>query len=73
MSYKQLTENERCQIYTLLKVGIKLKAIAAELNRHPSTITRELKRNQTRFMLTAMTDNIKRRVAIHAEMLVLAG
>jgi len=46
MSYKQLTENERYQIYTLLKVGFSLKAIAAELNRHPSTISRELKRNK---------------------------
>ena len=34
MSYKQLTENERYQIYTLLKVGFSLKAIADELNRH---------------------------------------
>jgi transposase, IS30 family len=46
MNYKQLTENERYQIYTLLKVGFSLKAIAAELNRHPSTISRELKRNK---------------------------
>ena len=46
MSYKQLTENERYQIYTLLKVGFSLKAIADELNRHPSTISRELKRNK---------------------------
>lgn len=46
MSYNQLTENERYQIYALLKVGFSLKAIAAELNRHPSTISRELKRNK---------------------------
>lgn len=48
MNYKQLTEHERYQIYTLLKVGFRLKAIAAELNRHPSTISRELKRTQQR-------------------------
>ena len=46
MSYNQLTENERYQIYTLLKVGFSLKAIADELNWHPSTISRELKRNK---------------------------
>ena len=46
MSYKQLTENERYQIYTLLKVGFSLKAIADELNQHPSTISREPKRNK---------------------------
>lgn len=46
MNYKQLTKNERYQIYTLLKVGFSLKAIAAELNRHPSMISRELKRNE---------------------------
>jgi transposase, IS30 family len=46
MNYKQLTENERYQIYTLLKVGFSLKAIAGELDRHPSTISRELKRNK---------------------------
>jgi len=32
-----------------------------------------LKRNQTRFMLTAMAYNIKRGAAIHAEMLLLVG
>ncbi len=45
MYYKQLTENERYQIYTLLS-GISLKAIVGELmNRHSSTISREVKRN----------------------------
>ena len=46
MSYNQLKENERYQIYTLLKVGFSIKAIADELNRHPSTISRELKRTK---------------------------
>ena len=45
MSYHQLTENERYQIYALLKVGLTQKEIADQLNRSPSTISRELKRN----------------------------
>lgn len=45
MHYSQLTENERYQIYTLLKVGLNKTAIAAQLGRSPSTISREIARN----------------------------
>jgi IS30 family transposase len=45
MNYKQLTENERYQIYILLKAGFKKKDIASSLGRAASTITREIKRN----------------------------
>jgi len=45
MNYRQLTENERYQIYILLKAGMKKKHIALKLERDPSTITREIKRN----------------------------
>lgn len=45
MSYTQLTEVERYQIQAFLKAGYSQKAIADELNRHPSTIGRELSRN----------------------------
>lgn len=45
MSYTQLTEIERYQIKAFLKAGYSQKAIADELNRHPSTIGRELARN----------------------------
>tara|TARA_B100000953_G_scaffold294506_1_gene284376 strand:+ start:196 stop:1161 length:966 start_codon:yes stop_codon:yes gene_type:complete len=45
MSYTQLTEVERYQIQAFLKAGYSQKAIAGELNRHPSTIGRELSRN----------------------------
>lgn len=48
MNYKQLTENERYQIYALIKTGMKNNAIAKELNRHASTISREIKRNTGR-------------------------
>ena len=46
MNYKQLTENERYQIYTMKKPGYSQKDIANFLDRDPSTISRELVRNQ---------------------------
>jgi IS30 family transposase len=45
MSYSQLTENERYQIYILNKAEYNQKEIADALNRSPSTISRELHRN----------------------------
>lgn len=46
MKYHQLTENERYQIYVLMKAGLTQKQIAEELDRDPATISRELKRNR---------------------------
>jgi IS30 family transposase len=45
MNYKHLTQEERYQIHALKRQGIKLGRIAAELGRHRTTISRELKRN----------------------------
>lgn len=45
MSYNQLTEHERYQIYALRKAGHTQKEIAELLERSPSTISRELARN----------------------------
>lgn len=45
MTHKQLTENERYQIYALKKAGLTQKEISVQLVRSPSTISRELKRN----------------------------
>ena len=45
MSYHQLTENERYQIYALKKAGHSQKEIATTLGRSPSTVSRELRRN----------------------------
>ena len=45
MTYKHLTQEERYQIHALKRQGIKLGCIAAELCRHRTTISRELKRN----------------------------
>jgi IS30 family transposase len=46
MNYKQLTQEERYQIYALKKAGKKQKDIANELSRSASSISRELKRNK---------------------------
>ena len=43
--YKQLSLDERCQIARLQADGLSLGQIAAALDRAPSTISRELKRN----------------------------
>ena len=45
MNYKQLISEQRYTIFILLQQGIKKKDIAAAINVHPSTITREIKRN----------------------------
>ena len=46
MNYNQLTEHERYQIYSLKKAGHNQKEIAELLERHPSTISREINRNE---------------------------
>lgn len=45
MSYKQLTHEQRYQIYALLKIGHTQTEIARVIQRHKATISRELKRN----------------------------
>lgn len=45
MNYKQLTKNERYQIYALMKAGHTRKEIAGLLHRSVSTISREIIRN----------------------------
>jgi len=45
MAYQQLTLEERTMIYGFCKVGFSITEIAVELNRHKSTISREIKRN----------------------------
>ncbi|NHB88474.1 IS30 family transposase [Photorhabdus tasmaniensis] len=46
MTYIQLTETERYQIFSLKEAGFSQLFIAESLKRSPSTISRELKRNQ---------------------------
>jgi transposase, IS30 family len=43
--YKQLSQEERIQIQTLLKEKMSVRKIAGRLGRKPSTISREIKRN----------------------------
>ena len=43
--YHHLTTPERCQIYALKASGYSLRAIAREMSRSHSTISRELRRN----------------------------
>jgi IS30 family transposase len=45
MNYKQLTLQKRYQITALIKAGLNQKSIAFEVGVNPSTISRELKRN----------------------------
>jgi len=44
--YTHLTQDERYQIAVLLKAGKRQYQIAALMNRHPSSISREIKRNR---------------------------
>jgi len=45
MSYQQLTQEQRYQIYAMKKVGFKQNQIAAEISVHPSSVGREVSRN----------------------------
>jgi len=45
MRYEQLTLQERYQIRCLQKIGFSISFIAKRLNRHKSTISREVRRN----------------------------
>jgi IS30 family transposase len=46
MSYHQLTSEERYALSLLRKQGLSQRLIARALDRHPSTISREVRRNQ---------------------------
>ena len=44
MSYQHLKISERAKIETLLELVFSIRAVAKQLNRNPSTISREIKR-----------------------------
>lgn len=49
MTYRQLTLQERYALAVLHRHGVSLRAIARALSRAPSTVSRELRRNATRY------------------------
>ena len=67
MSYKHLTTFERTRIEVLSKMGYSTRQIAAQLNRHHSTIARELKRNTQKTYQAELAEKLagKRRLACH--------
>ena len=69
-NYHQLSSEQRYQIEALLKSGTNQKTIALILEVHPSTISRELKRNtpkRGRGALTYRAVNAQRRTSIRHE------
>lgn len=46
MTYKQLTQEQRYQIYAFMKAGFTQKQIALQIRVHPATVSRELRRNR---------------------------
>src|SRR2546423_3030296 len=46
MTYRQLTQEQRYQIYACMKANWSQHNIAAEIGVHPSTVSRELSRNR---------------------------
>lgn len=48
MPYKHFSRDERLSLATLKRAGFKQKEIARQLNRHPSTVSRELSRGAMR-------------------------
>jgi len=45
MNYNHLTINERACVYQIKQMGLSIRKIATALDRSPSTISRELIRN----------------------------
>jgi IS30 family transposase len=45
MTYQQLTQEQRYQIYALMKTGHQQTEIAAVVGVHKSTVSREIRRN----------------------------
>ena len=64
MSYKHLNTFERTRIEVLSKMGYSTRQIAQQLNRHHSTIARELKRNTQETYQAELADELagKRRL-----------
>ena len=67
MSYHHLSTFERTRIEVLSKMGYSTRRIAKQLNRHHSTISRELKRNTQEIYQAELADELarQRRLVCH--------
>lgn len=67
MSYNHLNTFERTRIEVLSKMGYSTRQIAKQLNRHHSTIARELKRNTQQTYQAELADELaeRRRLVCH--------
>ena len=67
MSYNHLSTFERTRIEVLSKMGYSTRRIAKQLNRHHSTISRELKRNTQEIYQAELADELarQRRLVCH--------
>ena len=67
MSYNHLSTFERTRIEELFKMGYSTRRIAKQLNRHHSTISRELKRNTQEIYQAELADELarQRRLVCH--------
>ena len=67
MSYNHLNTFERTRIEVLSKMGYSTRQIAQQLNRHHSTIARELKRNTQKTYQAELADELaeQRRLVCH--------
>ena len=67
MSYKHLNTFERTRIEVLSKMGYSTRQIAGQLNRHHSTIARELKRNTQKTYEAELAEELagQRRLVCH--------
>ena len=67
MSYNHLNTFERTRIEVLSKMGYSTRQIGKELNRHHSTIARELKRNNQKTYQAELADKLtkQRRLVCH--------
>lgn len=61
--YTQLTLSERVEMYTLYKQGISQQEISRRIGRNAGTVSRELKRNRSRF--TKQYDPVKAQEISH--------
>lgn len=63
MSYHHLSTFERTRIEILSKMGYSTRQIAGQLNRHHSTIARELKRNTQEMYQAELADELAEQVS----------